>query len=264
MLTHKGLCQTLRNHYLVCWPARPPCPARFYILIPICYSHPLDWREPNPPTRASAETAGRTMLDLSRYTTRYRRIVDTTNGSQKNDSLSHKMQPLQDNIKSEIYYFVKHLAPLGYTFHKLLVHCSPADRRKFEGESKAITRFIENVKRSPRHHKDEVRHVLPTAAPVIAAVHQHLQQHFPERFTKMSSSGSSSPESSSSSSSSSRSGYRRAPKKLDLPPNKARRVVHGEKDLSLVAGLAGDFSGLGLNSRKTDKKKKESAPIALV
>jgi len=175
------------------------------------------------------------------------------------------MQPLQDNIKSEIYYFVKHLAPLGYTFHKLLVHCSPADRRKFEGESKAITRFIENVKRSPRHHKDEVRHVLPTAAPVIAAVHQHLQQHFPERFTKMSSSGSSSPESSSSSSSSSRSGYRRAPKKLDLPPNKARRVVHGEKDLSLVAGLAEDFSGLGLtNSRKTDKKKKESAPIALV
>jgi len=152
----------------------------------------------------------------------------------------------------------------SYTFHKLLVHCSPADRRKFEGESKAITRFIENIKRSPRHHKDEVRHVLPTAAPVIAAVHQHLQQHFPERFTKMSSSGSSSPESSSSSSSSSRSGYRRAPKKLDLPPNKARRVVHGEKDLSLVAGLAGDFSGLGLDSRKTDKKKKESAPIALV
>jgi hypothetical protein len=42
-------------------------------------------------------------------------------------------------------------------------------------------------------------------------------------------------------------------------------VVHGEKDLSLVAGLAEDFSGLGLtNSRKTDKKKKESAPIALV
>ena len=70
---------------------------------------------------------------------------------------------------------------------------------------------------------------------------------------------------SSLSSSSSRSGYRRAPKKLDLPPNKARRVVHGEKDLSLVAGLAEDFSGLGLtNSRKTDKKKKESAPIALV
>jgi hypothetical protein len=79
----------------------------------------------------------------------------------------------------------------------------------------------------------------------------------------MSSSGSSSPESSLSSSSSSRSGYRRAPKKLDPSP-KARRVVHGEKDLSLVAGLAGDFSGLGLNSRKTDKKKKESAPIALV
>ncbi len=99
------------------------------------------------------------------------------------------MQPLQDNIKSEIYYFVKHLAPLGYTFHKLLVHCSPADRRKFEGESKAMTRFVENIKRSPRHHEDEVRHVQPTAAPVIAAVHQHLQQHFPERFTKMSSSG---------------------------------------------------------------------------
>jgi hypothetical protein len=97
---------------------------------------------------------------------------------------------------------------------------------------------------------------------VIAAVHQHLQQHFPERFTKMSSSGSSSPESSSSSSSA-RSGYRRAPKKLDPSP-KACRVVYGEKDSSLVAGLAGDFSGLGLNSRKTDKKKKESAPIALV
>ena len=188
--------------------------------------------------------------------------MDTTNGSQKNDSLSHKMPPLQDNIKSEIYYFVKHLAPLGYSFHKLLVHCSPADRRKFEGESKAITRCIENIKRSPRHHKDEVRDVLPTAAPVIAAVHQHLQQHFPERFTKMSSSGSSSPESSSLSSSA-RSGYRRAPKKLDPSP-KARRVVYGEKDSSLVAGLAGDFSGLGLNSRKTDKKKKESAPIALV
>jgi hypothetical protein len=164
------------------------------------------------------------------------------------------MQPLQDNIKSEIYYFVKHLAPLNYTFHKLLVHCSPADRRKFEGESKAITRCIENIKRSPRHHKDEVRHVLPTAAPVIAAVHQHLQQHFPERFTKMSSSGSSSPESSSSSSSA-RSGYRRAPKKLDPSP-KARHVVYGKKDSSLVACLAGDFFGPWSQFSQNGQKEK--------
>jgi hypothetical protein len=41
-------------------------------------------------------------------------------------------------------------------------------------------------------------------------------------------------------------------------------VVYGKKDSSLVAGLAGDFLGLGLNSRKMDKKKKEYAPIALV
>ena len=169
------------------------------------------------------------------------------------------MQPLQDNIKSEIYYFVKHLAPLGYTFHKLLVHCSPADRRKFEGESKAITRCIENIKRSPRHHKDEVRHVQPTAAPVIAAVHQHLQQHFPERFTKMSSSGSSSPELSSSSSSE-RSDYRRAPKKL-VPSPKARRVVYGKKDSSLVAGLAGDFRALVSILAKRTKRKKNPHPL---
>jgi hypothetical protein len=53
------------------------------------------------------------------------------------------------------------------------------------------------------------------------------------------------------------------PKKL-VPSPKARRVVYGKKDSSLVVGLAGDFSGLGINSRKTDKKKKESAPIVLV
>jgi hypothetical protein len=80
---------------------------------------------------------------------------------------------LQDNIKREIYYYVKHLSPL-FTFRKVLKYYSPADMRKFKGDLLAITRFIENVMWSPGHYSNEVINVQPTEAPVITAVHHRL------------------------------------------------------------------------------------------
>jgi hypothetical protein len=149
---------------------------------------------------------------------------------------------LQDNIKIEIYYYVKHLSPL-FTFRKVLKYCSPADSRKFKGDLLAITRFIENVKRSPGHCSNEVSNVQPTKAPVIAAVHHRLKEHFHNLFPNMSS------DSSSELSSSSSSGYhgatqRRAPGIAGRCSSKGRRSMPSKKHSSSNAGLSADFWAL--------------------
>jgi hypothetical protein len=169
---------------------------------------------------------------------------------------------LQDNIKSEIYYYVKHLSPL-FTFHKVLKCCSPADLRKFKGDLLAITRFIENVKRSPGHYSDEVSEVQHTEAPVIAAVHHRLKERFPDLFPNMSS------DSSSESSSSPSSGYhgatqKRAPGIAGRHSSKGRRLMPSKKHSLSDAGLSAIFFSLAVSPCNKSKKIEEAAPMALV
>jgi hypothetical protein len=117
---------------------------------------------------------------------------------------------LPQNIKSECLYYVKHLTD-QFTFREVLAFCSEDNKQLFRGQEGSshplpylITRYIENIKRSPQAHQEELRVVTPLQAPVIAATHQYLQKRFPERFTtRMSSSESSPPIDSPSSSSSS-------------------------------------------------------------
>jgi hypothetical protein len=113
---------------------------------------------------------------------------------------------LPNNIKSECCYYVKHLSD-HFTFHWVLSYCSEDNKQLFRREKGSscrhlITRYIENVKRSPQAYKEELHRVSPTEAPVIAAIHQLLQEHFPDHFINIMSSDSSldSPSSSSSSS----------------------------------------------------------------
>jgi hypothetical protein len=170
---------------------------------------------------------------------------------------------LQDNIKSEIYYYIKHLSPL-FTFRKVLKYCSPADLRNFEGDSLAITRFIKNVKRSPGHYTNELSNVQPTKAPVIAAVHHRLKERFPDLFPNMSFDSSS-----ESSSSSSPSGYhgatqKRAPGIAGRHSSKVRCSMPSKKHSSSDAGLSVDFLGLAVSPHNKSNKIEEAAPMALV
>jgi hypothetical protein len=169
---------------------------------------------------------------------------------------------LQDNIKSEIYYYIKHLSPL-FTFCKVLKYSSPTDLRKFEGDLLAITRFIKNVKRSPGLYTDELSNVKPTKAPVIAAVHHHLKERFPDLFPNMSSN------SSSESSSSSSSGYhsatqKRAPGIAGRCSSKVRCSMPSKKHSSSDVGLSADFLGLAVSPCNKSNEIEEAAPMALV
>lgn len=93
----------------------------------------------------------------------------------------HKMidDLLPPNIKSECYYFVKHLSS-NHTFEEVLKYCGD-NQRHFKGEDGSnrrllITRFIENIKRSPNAHKVKLRNITSIDAPVLAAVHRLLEQ----------------------------------------------------------------------------------------
>jgi hypothetical protein len=169
---------------------------------------------------------------------------------------------LQDNIKSEIYYYVKHLSPL-FNFRKVLKYCSPADLRKFKGDLLAITRFIENIKQSPGHYSNKVSNVQPTKAPMIAAVHHSLKERFHDLFPNMSS------DSSSESSSSSSSGYhgrtqKRTPGIAGRHSSKGRCLMPSKKHSSSDAGPSADFLGLAVSPCNKSKKIEEAAPMALV
>ncbi len=123
----------------------------------------------------------------------------------------HKMQEgLPHNIKSNCLYYIKHLAD-RFTFCGVLSFCSEDNKLQFTGEEGSsrchlITRYIENVKRSPQAYEGELHRVSPTEAPVIAAAHQQLQKRFPERFTTAMYSPDSSPPINTPSSSSSSDG----------------------------------------------------------
>ena len=106
---------------------------------------------------------------------------------------------LPQNIKSECLYYVKNLAD-QCTFCEVLAFCSEDNKQLFRGQEGSsrplpylITCYIENIKRSPRAYKEELREVSPLQAPVIAATHQYLQKRCPERFTTSMSSSESSP-----------------------------------------------------------------------
>ncbi len=82
---------------------------------------------------------------------------------------------LPHNIKSECLYYIKHLADC-FTFRRVLSFCSDDNKLQFTGEEgssrrRLITRYIENVKRSPQAYEGELHRVSPTEAPVIAAAH---------------------------------------------------------------------------------------------
>ena len=115
------------------------------------------------------------------------------------------LEGLPNNIKSECWYYVKYLADQGFTFCQVLSYCSEANKQLFRGEEGSnrrchITRYIQNIRRTPSTYTQELRSVNATDAPVIAAIHFYLLEHYPERFG-MSSSDSSfdSPSSSPSS-----------------------------------------------------------------
>ncbi len=126
---------------------------------------------------------------------------------------NHKIQEgLPHNIKSECWYYVKHLLE-QLPFNRVLSYCSETNKQQFNGEegcSLLITRYIKNIKRSPRAYNEDLLRVTPTDAPVIVAVHQLLLKRFPQRFTINMSSDSSvrSPSSSASSSSDGATGAR--------------------------------------------------------
>jgi hypothetical protein len=121
--------------------------------------------------------------------------------------------------------------------------------RKFEGDSLAITHFIENVKRSPVHYTNELSNVQPTKAPMIAAVDHRLKEHFPDLFPNMSS------DSSSESSLLSSSGYhgatqKRAPGIASRHFSKVHCCMPLKKHSSSDAGLSADFLGLAVSPCK--------------
>jgi hypothetical protein len=93
----------------------------------------------------------------------------------------HKMidDLIPPNIKNECYYFVKHLSS-KHTFEEVLKYCGD-NQRQFKGEDGSnrrllITRFIENIKRSPKAHNVKLRNITSIDAPVFAAVHRLLEQ----------------------------------------------------------------------------------------
>jgi hypothetical protein len=91
--------------------------------------------------------------------------VDTTNSSQK--ERFHKMsERLPDNMRSEIFYYIKHLLH-HFTFCKVLDYCSPVDLSKFKEDSCAITCFIENLKWSLQNYINNLRVLQPKEAPVL-------------------------------------------------------------------------------------------------
>ena len=69
-------------------------------------------------------------------------------------------------IKRECLYYVKHLAD-HFTFRQVLSYCSEDNQQLFRGDKgsscrQLITRYIENVKRSPQAYKEELHVVSPT------------------------------------------------------------------------------------------------------
>jgi hypothetical protein len=170
---------------------------------------------------------------------------------------------LQDNIKSEVYYYVKHLSLL-FTFRKVLKCCSPADLRKFKGDSLVTTRFIENVKRSPGHYSNKVSDLQSTKAPVIAAVHHHLKECSPNLFPNMSSDSSSELSLSSSSSGYHGATQKQAPGIAGRRSSKGHCSMPSKKHSSSDAGLSADFLGLAVSPCNKSKKIEEAAPMALV
>jgi hypothetical protein len=149
---------------------------------------------------------------------------------------------LPQNIKSECLYYVKNLAD-QCTFCEVLAFCSEDNKQLFRGQEGSsrplpylITRYIENIKRSPQAYQEELRVVSPYQAPVIAATHQYLQKRFPERFTaSMSSSESSHPIDSPSSSSSSSSSFDGATPARDRT---TARHSSSDKTAALSVGFA--------------------------
>ena len=157
---------------------------------------------------------------------------------------------------SDVYY-VKHLAD-HFTFRQVLSYCSEENQQLFRGEKESsrrrqLTRYIENVKRSPQAYKEELHRVSPTEAPVIAAVHQLLQNRFPDHFINVMSSDSSSPDSRSSSSSSS-----------VTPPPARTRTTSMRSSSDPAAALSVSFARLSVDKNKRSPPRKPATNKALV
>jgi hypothetical protein len=135
------------------------------------------------------------------------------------------MKPIDDDIKREILYYLKHVAPFGLTFCDALACCSEADMSKFKTESgkfvDSISCFMENAKRSPEHHSRKANNVQPREAPVLSALHNCLIKYHPQTFITMSSDSSSEPSSSSSS------GHCHGNKRTPLPTGSSSRKSAG-------------------------------------
>jgi len=160
-------------------------------------------------------------------------------------------------VKSECLYYVKHLAD-HFTFCQVLKYCSKDNQQLFRGEEgsglhRQLTRYIENIKRSPQAYQEELREVSPTQAPVIAAAHQLLRDQFPDLFINVMSSDSSSPDSRSSSSSSS-----------VTPPPARTRTTSMRSSSDPAAALSVSFARLSVDKNKRSPPRKPATNKALV
>jgi hypothetical protein len=173
-------------------------------------------------------------------------------------------------FKCECLYYVKHLAD-HFTFRQVLSYCSKDNQQLFRGEKESsrrrqLTRYIENVKRSPQAYKEELHRVSPTEAPVIAAVHQLLQNRFPDHFINVMSSDSSSPDSRSSSSSSSfdvTPPVRTRTVRFDVtPPARTRTTRRSSSDPAAL--LSEGFARLSVDKNKRSPPRKPATNKALV